>query len=175
MAYTWYNLTKVAVIAPPDQTDPDNSYWLYKDTTLALATLLSAAFLNAASSVSVGDVVLLVGLDGTTHARVTADARASGGNLNLNRTGFVSGTAATVTASDTIVTGLQKVYACGATLNDAPVLTCDRASATPGTQAGAPAAGSIYLQTWMPTSNANPTPIAATTFGKNASWWAFGE
>lgn len=80
----------------------------------------------------------------------------------------------TASASDAIVTGLNTVAASFAILDDAPVLTCDRAQASLGNQAGAPAAGSILLETFMPTSNANPTPIAATTFGKKVNWVAFG-
>ena len=84
------------------------------------------------------------------------------------------GQTATVTASDTVVTGLTTVVAVIASLDSAPVLTCDRATASIGNQSGAPAAGSILLQTWMPTSNSNPTPIAATTFSKNVNWIAIG-
>lgn len=84
------------------------------------------------------------------------------------------GQSTTASASDTIVTGLTKVLSCVANLDSAPVLTCDRATASLGDQAGTPAAGSILLQTWMPTSNANPTPIAATTFTKKVNWIAEG-
>jgi hypothetical protein len=82
---------------------------------------------------------------------------------------------ATVAASDTIVTGLANVIAAFAVLDDAPVLTCDRAQASIGNQAGAPAAGSILLETFMPTDATHPTPIAATTFGKKVNWLALGN
>ena len=80
----------------------------------------------------------------------------------------------TVAASDTVVTGLAQVVAAFAILDSAPVLACATAQASIGNQAGAPAAGSILLETFMPTSNANPTPIPATTFGKTLSWFAIG-
>lgn len=80
----------------------------------------------------------------------------------------------TVTAADTVVTGLTSVVAVVATLESDPVLTCAYATAAIGDQAGAPAAGSIYIKTWMPTSNADPTPIAATTFSKKVNWIAVG-
>lgn len=84
------------------------------------------------------------------------------------------GQATTVAASDTIVTGLATVVSAGANLESDPVLTCTWATAAIGNQSGAPAAGSILLKTWMPTSDSDGTPIAATTFGKVANWWAIG-
>ena len=80
----------------------------------------------------------------------------------------------TATASDTVVTGLTTVVSAVANLESAPVLTCDRANGNIGNQSGAPAAGSILITTWMPTSNSNPTPIAATTFSKLVNWIAVG-
>ncbi len=53
------------------------------------------------------------------------------------------------------------------------MIGCDRASASIGDQAGAPAAGSILLKTWKPTATGDATPIAATTFGKKVNWWAY--
>jgi hypothetical protein len=82
--------------------------------------------------------------------------------------------ATTVSASDTIVTGLSKVLVAFANLDSAPVLTCDRATASIGDQAGTPVAGSVLLQTWMPTSNANPTPVPATAFGKKVNLVVWG-
>lgn len=80
----------------------------------------------------------------------------------------------TVAAVDTVVTGLSTVVAVVVSLESDPVLTCDRATASIGTQAGAPAAGSVYISTWMPTSNADPTPVAATAFSKKVNWIAIG-
>jgi predicted RecA/RadA family phage recombinase len=86
----------------------------------------------------------------------------------------VSGQSTTVAASDTIVTGLAKLLGVVATFDDDPVLDPGLVSASIGNQAGAPAAGSFLLKTWKFTSNANPTPIAATVFGKKVNWIAFG-
>ena len=80
----------------------------------------------------------------------------------------------TATASDTIVTGLATVVSAVANLEDAPVLTCDRAQAVIGDQAGTPAAGSIFIKTYMPTGAALTAPIAATTFVKKVNWIAIG-
>ncbi len=87
---------------------------------------------------------------------------------------MIEGQATTVTASDTIVTGLAKVLAAFAVLDDSPVLTCSQAQASIGNQSGAPAAGSILLETWMPTDATHTTLIAATTFGKKVNWVAWG-
>ncbi len=110
-------------------------------------------------------------LAGVTLSAATVNSLISGvtGGYKLAR-----GLHATVTAADTVVTGLTTVAAVVATLGSDPVLTCDRATASIGDQAGAPAAGSIYIKTWMPTSNADPTPLAATTFEKSVNWIAIG-
>lgn len=88
---------------------------------------------------------------------------------------FVAGQHASVAAADTIVTGLTTVTACGATLDSDPVDDPEWVSATIGDQAGAPAAGSIIVKTWKNTAGNDPTPLAATTFGKKVNWWAFGS
>lgn len=105
--------------------------------------------------------------------------------LSIQATGaFVQGVAegykiargqgTTVAASDTVVTGLATVVSVVANLESAPVLTCDRVNGNVGTQAGAPAAGSILITSWMPTSSSVTTPIAATTFSKLYNWIAVG-
>jgi len=81
------------------------------------------------------------------------------------------GQATTSTASDTVVTGLSTVVAAVASLDDAPVVGCESASASIGDQAGTPAAGSILIQTWKTLSG---TPAQATTTGKKVNWIAFG-
>ena len=91
-----------------------------------------------------------------------------------NQLKIVAGQTTTVAASDTVVTGLKKVLLAVASLEDDPVLTCDRAQAVVGDQAGSPAAGSILVKTFMPTASGNATPIAATTFGKKVNWIAIG-
>jgi len=87
---------------------------------------------------------------------------------------FAYGQTTTVAASDTISTGLSKVFGCLAQLESAPVLTCDRAVAQMGDQAGTPASGSILVKTFMPTGAGDTTPVAATTFSKVVNWVAWG-
>lgn len=84
------------------------------------------------------------------------------------------GQTTTSTASDTIVTGLATVVSAVACMDDAPVIGCDRAQASIGDQAGTPAAGSILVRTYKPTSTTDTTPIAATTFSKKVNWIAVG-
>lgn len=87
---------------------------------------------------------------------------------------FVGGQATTVAASDTIVTGLSQLYGAVATFDDNPVDNPFLVSASIGDQNGAPAAGSFLLKTWQNTSGSDPTPAAASTFGKKVNWIAFG-
>ena len=78
-------------------------------------------------------------------------------------------------ASKTVATGLASVDQVVATLESSPVLTCAYATAQIGDQAGAPAAGSILLNAWMPTTADDTTPIAATGYAsKKVNWIAFG-
>ncbi len=80
----------------------------------------------------------------------------------------------TVTASDTVVTGLSTVVAVVACLSSDPVDDPFMASATIGDQAGTPAAGSVLIKTWKNTGGTDPTPAAATTFSKLVNWIAIG-
>jgi hypothetical protein len=84
------------------------------------------------------------------------------------------GQAVTASASDTIVTGLARVFAVIATLDDDPSDDPEFVSASVGNQAGAPAAGSFLLKTWKNTGGTDPTPLAATTFAKKVNWIAIG-
>jgi len=43
-----------------------------------------------------------------------------------------------------------------------------------GDQAGTPAAGSIIIKSWQNTGGTDPTPAAASTFGKKVNWIAIG-
>jgi hypothetical protein len=79
----------------------------------------------------------------------------------------------TVAASDTVVTGLATVVAVVAQLDDDPVDGCMHVTASIGDQAGAPAAGSVLINTWKST-DADATLIAATTFSKKVNWIAIG-
>jgi hypothetical protein len=83
----------------------------------------------------------------------------------------------TVAASDTVVTGLSRVLQVTATLQDDPTDTASLAAATIGDQAGTPAAGSVLIKTWKPTTggaSGNPTLVAATAFSKKVNWIAVG-
>lgn len=88
-------------------------------------------------------------------------------------TGFTvkSGQFTTVTASDTVVTGLTTVLSCVANLEDAPTTDPEVALANKGDQAGTPAAGSILITSWKTFGG---TPAAATTFSKKVNWIAIG-
>jgi len=96
-------------------------------------------------------------------------------NFQLSQLAVATGQMTTATASDTVVTGLAKVSAAVAVLEDAPVIGCDRALAAIGDQAGAPASGSILVKTYKPTLTTDATPIAATTFSKKVNWIAWGD
>lgn len=84
------------------------------------------------------------------------------------------GQATTVAAADTIVTGLATVVAVIASLESDPTDNPFMATAQIGDQAGSPAAGSIIIKTWQNTTGTDPTPAAATTFGKKVNWLAIG-
>jgi predicted RecA/RadA family phage recombinase len=86
----------------------------------------------------------------------------------------VGGQLTTVTASDTVVTGLTKVLAAVATLESDPGDDPMLVSAQIGDQNGAPAAGSIVVKTWKNTGGTDPTPAAASTFSKKVNWLAWG-
>lgn len=105
----------------------------------------------AGSSDTTGDVLL----------------RAEGG-LRL-----VGGLHTTVTATDTVVTGLATVVAVVASFGTDPADANTYVSATIGDQAGAPAAGSVIIKTWKQ-SGTDPTPIAADSFSKLVNWIAIG-
>lgn len=84
------------------------------------------------------------------------------------------GVHSTVAASDTVVTGLTTVVAVVATLESDPVLDPLLVTASIGDQAGAPAAGSIYIKSWKATAANDVNPAAATTFTKKVNWIAVG-
>jgi len=84
------------------------------------------------------------------------------------------GQSTTVTASDTIVTGLRTVESVVCSFDDNPGDDPMLVSASIGDQAGTPAAGSFLLKTWKNTGGTDPTPLAATTFSKKVNWIAIG-
>jgi len=79
-----------------------------------------------------------------------------------------------VTAADTVVTGLSTVVSVVASLESDPTDNPFMVTARIGDQAGAPAAGSIIIKTWQNTGGTDPTPAAASTFGKKVNWIAIG-
>lgn len=79
----------------------------------------------------------------------------------------------TIDENDTVVTGLTTVVAVVASLDSDPVDGCMEVTASIGNQSGAPAAGSVYIKTWKRT-DADETPVAATTFTKLVNWIAVG-
>lgn len=90
-------------------------------------------------------------------------------------TGMAFGQHVQVAAVDTVVTGLALCVAAQGAMNDDPDgVTIDAVSVSVGDQAGAPAAGSIYIKTWKVTSVTNPTLIAASGFTQKINWSAYG-
>ncbi|RVC45103.1 MAG: hypothetical protein E5V60_15180 [Mesorhizobium sp.] len=85
------------------------------------------------------------------------------------------GQATTVAAVDTIATGLPLLTSVVATLDSDPTDDPFMVTASIGDQAGSPPAGSFYLKTWKNTGGTDPTPLAATTFGKKVNWDALGS
>lgn len=85
-----------------------------------------------------------------------------------------AGQATTVTASDTIVTGLGTLVCAVACFNDDISDDPEWVTASIGNQTGTPAAGSFLLKTWKNTGGTDPTPAAATTFTKKVNWFALG-
>ena len=78
-----------------------------------------------------------------------------------------------VAAVDTLVTDLDTVVGVIASYDDDAADGVYIVTASVGDQAGSPAAGSFTLSVWK-TDGTDPTPVAATTFGKKVNWIAFG-
>jgi predicted RecA/RadA family phage recombinase len=113
------------------------------------------------------------------YALAVADNPSSTGSVLLAVEGGGSlrqsaGQHTTVTATDTVVTGLATVIGVVASLDSDPGDDPEWVSATIGDQAGAPAAGSVIIKTWKNTGGNDPTPAAATTFAKKVNWIAWG-
>lgn len=80
---------------------------------------------------------------------------------------MASGTATTVTASDTVQTNLREVKFVLASMVSDPVAAAASASAVIADQIATP--GAFTLKTWT------SAQAAATTFSKSVSWVAFGK
>ena len=145
----------------------DELYWdntnLVVSNVAGVGPKIGFAIAAAANPSSVGSV-LLVPTGSAGSAKVVTGSSAVTAN----------GQHLTVAAVDTIVTGLNQVLGVVATLNDDLVPGCNSVTASIGDQNANPVAGSFLLKTWQATSNTNSAPVAATTFGKNVNWVAFG-
>lgn len=80
----------------------------------------------------------------------------------------------TLDADDTVITGLATVVSVVASLDSDPVAGCQDVTASIGNQAGAPAAGSVFIKTWKATAAGDTAVIPATTFTKLVNWIAVG-
>lgn len=85
-----------------------------------------------------------------------------------------AGQLTTVTATDTVVTGLASVISVVASYETDPADANVFVSAQIGDQAGSPAAGSIIIKTWKSGDGADVTPVAASAFSKKVNWIAVG-
>lgn len=141
----------------------DGVWGLYSDATLLAEIKGTTINIGAGATLKAGGASL--GLTGTALANVV------GSPSNGKR--FVAGQITTSTATDTVVTGLTTVEACGGTYDTDPADDNLLVSVTKGDQAGAPAAGSIVVKSWK-TDGSDPTPTAATSLSKLVSWWAWG-
>jgi 3D (Asp-Asp-Asp) domain-containing protein len=118
-----------------------------------------------------GDQALM--LDGVAMTASAAALNAVSGGVAAGYK-IARGQLTTVTAADTVVTGLATVVAVVASLESDPVDDPFMVSAQIGDQAGAPAAGSVIIKSWKNTGGTDPTPLAATTFSKKVNWIAIG-
>jgi hypothetical protein len=113
---------------------------------------------------------------------VTADGFATGsGSTATNLVSAVAagykiarGTVTPTSGSHTVVTGLTTVVAVVASLRGAPTITHTIVAGDVGNQSGAPAAGSVLIKSYKPTSTTDTTPIAATTPWSAVDWIAIG-
>lgn len=81
-----------------------------------------------------------------------------------------------VAASDTVATGLANVVAVIVSFASAPTVNQLFCAGLIGNQSGAPAAGSILINTYKPTATNDATPVPATVFSDNVklAWFAIG-
>lgn len=190
MAYNAKSLSRENIGAASGAgVDGISTSYFYR-TADTKAQIEAAGYFNSARDrLKKGDVIRAVTDVGNTpvlsHHVVTA-VPAAPGNITIageSQSNDIAGVAAgykvargqhtSVAASDTIETGLATVVAAVANLDDDPVDGVMEVTCSIGNQAGAPAAGSILIKGWKRT-DADETPIAATTFGKKINWIAFG-
>jgi hypothetical protein len=80
----------------------------------------------------------------------------------------------TGSASDEVVTGLNKVLFAIASMEDDPVDGAMDVTAMVGNQTGTPPAGSILIKSWKSTDG-DASYQAASTASKKVNWLAFGS
>ena len=86
---------------------------------------------------------------------------------------IASGVLTTVTASDTIQTGLREILQAAATPGDDFIVAAYGVTVAISDQTTAP--GAFVIKSWMNTGAADATPKAATTFGKKVYWVVIGK
>ena len=79
----------------------------------------------------------------------------------------------TVAAVDTVQTGLAEVLYVTVIPGSAPEILASLVTVAIPDQVANP--GKITISSWRPTSNLNPTPIAATAFSKSVLWLVLGR
>lgn len=175
-------LSRTAILNPPVGEDLSRSLLHYEAGADSIAAVAAAGYFNDVRELlHVGDRILVIGGSIDDFAILSVVTVPATGNVTTNVLSsapgaykLARGVHTTVAASDTLVTGLASVAAIVATLGSDPVAGCQSVTATIGDQAGAPAAGSVYIKTWKNTATADTAQIAATTFGKLVNWIAIG-
>jgi len=136
--------------------------------TVAEQALVGRKTGGAIAALAGADALLAMGIVPTL-AKINLLAQGVAADYKIAR-----GTVTPASATETVVTGLATVVAVVASLKGAPTLTHLLVAGDVGNQAGAPAAGSIYIKSYKPTAAADVTPIAATTPWGAVDWIAVG-
>lgn len=149
----------------------------------ATGAQINALGANNAISIGPGQLGIFIGRSATlwycsgaatitpTTAQIDLLAQGVAGGYKIAR-----GVHQQAAASDTIATGLATVVAACVSWRDAPTLKQMFLTASIGNQSGAPAAGSILINSYKPTANIDVTPTPSTDFTENLSsnWIAIG-
>ncbi|MDR3474437.1 MAG: hypothetical protein P4M09_22540 [Devosia sp.] len=114
-----------------------------------------------------GGTLAVAGIDRTAALASAPAAVAAGYKI-------ARGQLVTVTAADTVATGLTTVASVVVSFDSDPADNPEWVTSTVGDQAGAPVAGSVIIKTWQNIGGSDPTPTAATAFGQKVNWIAVG-
>jgi len=182
MALVAAQFSRTALLNSPAIGQFDRSFLHYEAAADTLADVVAAGYFNGIRRLlRVGDRILVVGRNILDIAFVAVLTVPLTGDittriLSSDRAGFrtARGIHVSLTASDTVVTGLATVATVVASLGSDPVAGCQFVSATIGDQAGAPDAGSIIIRGWRATATADTALIAANAFTRNINWIAVG-